>query len=654
MPFKITFNNLLHGFALAVFALAVSALQVGAQCNTPYFKNSTRKIIPNINVGVEKIDYFSNFGRLLISSYDRANGNFVVLFDDGAGNFGDPMTTFVGIDATSFFVGDLNGDGIKDLLVRRNTNPVSVTTFTGNYNGTFTQWNTTTFSQFDVNIYEKAVKFDNDPRPEIFAGGVYYPINSDGTVAPGNPIFEVSAGLLGDFNGDGKTDYVKNFIATNQPYTNLYLNNGNATFSPTTIATPAILPLKAADLNNDGKDDLIAAETNGSVLAIFLSSSSGALTRVNTNPAGFSPSFLSVGDFNGDGFKDILSGFSNGYTVYFGSATGAFTQTTVNRNFFNGYPNADFDGDGRDDFIATAPDYYFSTTSFVIKRNVCAPPGQTGIVDFDGDGRTDLALWRPSDGRWSLKSSQTNDVTQVFWGSGSLGDVPTPGDYDGDGKTDVAIWRNSNGVWYVRRTSDSSAQYLQWGTTGDKPVQGDYDGDGIMDVAVYRPSNGVWYIRYGSTGGLYAVQFGVATDKPVPADFDGDGRTDIAVYRPSTGVWYVLKSTGGFSAAQFGIAEDKPVPGDYDSDGEADLAVFRPSTNTWYLHSSLTNDYRGFQWGTNGDLAAPINLNGIYSQATVYRPSQGRWYATFGSSGYDYFDFGGVDEVPVSSLPRIE
>ncbi|MBW8010434.1 MAG: hypothetical protein FVQ83_04215 [Chloroflexi bacterium] len=93
--------------------------------------------------------------------------------------------------------------------------------------------------------------------------------------------------------------------------------------------------------------------------------------------------------------------------------------------------------------------------------------------------------------------------------------MPVPGDYDGDGDFDVAIYRPSNGRWYVLGQG-----YVAYGISGDIPVPGDYDGDGSWDQTIYRPSNGRWYMY-----GIGYEAYGIAGDYPLPArdtNIDGD------------------------------------------------------------------------------------------------------------------------------------
>ena len=94
-------------------------------------------------------------------------------------------------------------------------------------------------------------------------------------------------------------------------------------------------------------------------------------------------------------------------------------------------------------------------------------------ADYDGDGKADLALYRPRDSTWHLRS-RAGMMRTVQWGR--VGDVPVPGDFDGDGLADIALWRPADGTWYVL---PSSANYdgqraftIQFGQGGDIPVLG--------------------------------------------------------------------------------------------------------------------------------------------------------------------------------------
>jgi hypothetical protein len=267
---------------------------------------------------------------------------------------------------------------------------------------------------------------------------------------------------------------------------------------------------------------------------------------------------------------------------------------------------------------------------------------------FDNDRTTDIAVWRPSDGKWYVKRSSDESISSVSFGTN--GDKIVPDDYDGDGITDYAIWRPSTGDWWIQKSTDNSVYAVNFGFSTDKPMVGDYDGDGKADIAVFRPSNGTWYILQ-SQAGFTAIQFGVSADKPVVGDFDHDHKSDIAVYRPTTGVWYILKSSN-FNAisTQFGISEDIPLPADFDGDGTTDIAVYRPSTSTWYVLRS-TAGFLGFQFGTSGNVPSVGDYDGDgISDFAVWSASDGVWYIWSSNEEEVKYDYWGTNgDIPVPS-----
>ena len=271
--------------------------------------------------------------------------------------------------------------------------------------------------------------------------------------------------------------------------------------------------------------------------------------------------------------------------------------------------------------------------------------------DFDGDGKADVSVFRPSEGKWYIRQSQTG--TTVSTNFGSSNDKIAPADYDGDGKTDVAFFTPSNGGWSVLYSSNSQLFTVTFGQNGDIPCPGDFDGDGKADVAVFRPSNSTWYFSY-SSGGTSAQQYGLSGDVPVVADYDGDGRADIAIFRPSgaTGAeWWIQRSSNNNTIAyQFGASTDKAVQGDFTGDGRADVAFWRPSTGYWYILRSEDSTYYAFPFGTTGDIPAPADYDGDGKfDAGVFRPSDTNWYLQRSTAGYTNLQFGSSNDKPVPS-----
>ena len=88
--------------------------------------------------------------------------------------------------------------------------------------------------------------------------------------------------------------------------------------------------------------------------------------------------------------------------------------------------------------------------------------------------------------------------------------MPAAADFDGDGKADLAVFRPSLGRWFIRSSIDASYTIADWGLSGDYVVPADYNADGKADIAVFRPSTGTWYVR-----GLFNRSWGLAGDIPV-------------------------------------------------------------------------------------------------------------------------------------------
>ncbi len=166
----------------------------------------------------------------------------------------------------------------------------------------------------------------------MFTNSATLALGSLGSVSCG-----AAAGMVAaDFDRDGKTDIVTHVTPGGQPPDQVlfFKGKGNGTFEPSTIVAtglPEIFEYVAADVNHDGKLDLIGLGANDAW--VQLGNGNGTLQSPANYPADVSVApggggSLRVADFDGDDALDIAIvgafSFARGFAVLPGNGDGTF------------------------------------------------------------------------------------------------------------------------------------------------------------------------------------------------------------------------------------------------------------------------------------------------------------------------------------------
>jgi FG-GAP-like repeat len=382
-------------------------------------------------------------------------------------SFAAPVTySSGGRNSESVAVADVNGDGKPDILVTNlcggytNTTcpPETVSVLLGNGDG----------------IFQAAV-----------------PYNSGASGA--------SAVAVADVNSDGKPDLIVGFSAYVNPFNasavSVLLGNGDGTFQTAQLFSSGGLGVHSvavADVNGDGKPDLLVANQADGTVAVLLGNGDGTFQTAQAFGTGGQNVFsVAVADVNSDGKPDLLvtnfcgsssicgpQGISSpgSVSVLLGNGDGTFQAAAPygsGGELTYGLAVADVNGDGKPDLLVA---------------NFCAAGvsncGQVGTFSTGSVG----VLLGNGDGTFQAASS---------FGSGGYGALSVAvADVNGDGKPDVQVTNGcisgptncANGtVGVLLGKDDGTFQAAQLFSAGASPVSiavADVNGDGKPDLGV--------------------------------------------------------------------------------------------------------------------------------------------------------------------------
>jgi hypothetical protein len=277
-------------------------------------------------VGIATGD-FNGDGKTDLVIADNNGSALRVLFGSGTGTFGSPLSLPVGSAPQGVAVGDLNLDGKAD-IVAANSGSNSVSVFLGNGDGSF---QTVTYPLGGSGPRGVAIgDFNGDGIPDLAVamngtGAIYVLLGN------GNGTFQTITGFnaaspfyvtVADVNGDGKEDLLAsslNLSAGTGNTVSVLLGNGNGTFQSyksytNGLASPGsgIRGLTVGDFNADGLPDVVLANWGAAVVSLLLNNGDGTFGSLATIPVGQGPADVAVGDFNGDGSPDIAAALFNG------------------------------------------------------------------------------------------------------------------------------------------------------------------------------------------------------------------------------------------------------------------------------------------------------------------------------------------------------
>ena len=493
--------------------------------------------------------------------------------DDGVGQIGRHVAgalcavLAVGWAFAESSVGDLNGDGKADVLLRHS----------------------------DGRWFYNAM----DGRRRI--------AEASGTVAlPTDPEYRLAG--IDDFNGDGMDDVMLRHATTNRwyyyPMNGREILEGQGEVAMTRNADWRFVA--TGDLNGDGRGDILLRHAKD--FRWYYYPMNGGTVAAGRGTANMTRGrfwrFKAVADLNGDGNDDVLVRHTDGRWYYYPMRG---RRVIAGRGFANLSRDVDwrfaaagdFNGDGNDDVLLRRPDgrwYYYPMDGrrHMAGQRVASITARlvwrfAGLGDFNADGKDDVLLRRfdgpwhyyPMDGYRHITAERGAASLQrdLAWSLAEKPIVPT------NQFVEAAATSGLRRIWgYPPRSGQFSGTFPLEFSGG--VAAGDYDGDGDVDLYVVGGSDEPNHLfRNRGDGTFYDTAARVGLDithlgsGPAFGDIDGDGDLDLFIGAVENDPYYLMENRDGrfvdvTVASRIVIDAENTVSAtfaDYDKDDDLDL-----------------------------------------------------------------------------------
>ena len=526
---------------------------------------------------------FDGDGKLDLAVANQSLGKgtkISVLIGNGDGTF-RPLVGYPAANPSAIAVGDMNGDGVLDLVVANNSANMQV--LLGKGDGTFLPPIQCVFPSIATAV--QLGDFNHDGRLDVAHGLTVQLGNGDGTLQAPVAVGSAdccSGGAIADLNGDGKLDLIA--AGANAGYASVWLGNGDGTFAATAsyLAQSGTNAVAVADFNGDGKPDFVVTNPTSNTVTVFLANGHGSYqgTAVYGSLAGANSATFA--DFDRDGLSDMAVATADSMVLtYRGNGDGTF-QPSASYNVGPDIPvsitSGDFNRDGIVDLAETGTTTAGGVLNILLGNfdgsfqpavpyTAFTEPYSVTAADLNHDGLLDLVAAHRPDAEVGFFRGLNGGTfrTEVPQSAGGQPLSLALGDLNGDGNLDAVVANECtseaggcNGtVGVLLGRADGSFQPGVTYSAGKNPSSvavGDFNGDGKLDVAacsrvVTGVSSASLEVLLGNGDGTLgtAVTFdtGISGLAVATADINGDGKLDLLV----TGTLNANRPFGGYTVA---------------------------------------------------------------------------------------------------------